>query len=81
MLVWGEDKTKTHYTKAVETDGERKEGVNRHFEKQYLQKIQMCVGLVHKACENYSFELQANYFSILWDTSAWKLYTLLYHIV
>lgn len=63
ILVWGEDKTKTRYTKTVIVEkggreGGRSEEARKYCQKQseeYLEKIQM-YGLVHNACgkENYT---------------------------
>lgn len=60
VLVWGEDKTKTHCTKIVIVEigwreGGRGEQPGKYCQKQHLQKIQM-YGLVHKACgkKNYT---------------------------
>lgn len=63
ILVWGEDKTKTHYAKTVIVEigwreGRRGEQARKYYQKkseEYLEKIQM-YGLVHKACgkENYT---------------------------
>lgn len=57
VLVWGEDKTKSHYTKAVivETGWKEKGRGEQTFQETVPTENPNVSGLVHKACEKENY--------------------------